>query len=169
MYKKISILLLGIIAIMNKPAFSQQTEVYPKVMGYFSVTQPFATLVNGTFTSNFGNVYDVSFPFGLNLLKSDKFGFSFEVSPTIRTEKNISKISTISFQPGAMFRYGHGFTLITRLAFETSGRYGFTPVFNKVIHHGKDCNIFAAVPFPVRIGNAQPWSISSGLQLGVSF
>ncbi len=152
-----------------KIGFAQQPVTYPKVTGYFSVVQPLTTYTNGAFSSNFGNVYVVGFPFGINLLKSDSFGISFEVAPAIRTEKNISKVSTVLFHPGAMFRFNHGFTFIGRMAFETNGRFGVTPVFNQVIKKGKDASLFVSVPFPVRFGNDQRASVGTGLQLGVSF
>jgi hypothetical protein len=161
----ITILLL----VAFKTGFAQQSATYPKVTGYFSILQPLTTYTNGSFTSNFGNVYVVGFPFGVNLLKSDSFGISFEIAPAIRTEKNISRVSTILFHPGAMFRFKHGFTFIGRMAFETSGRFGVTPVFNQVIKKGKDASLFVSVPFPVRFGNDLPASVSTGLQLGVSF
>jgi hypothetical protein len=152
-----------------KISFAQQPATYPKVTGCFSILQPLTTFSSGSFASNFGNVYVVGFPFGMNILKSDAFGISFEVAPAIRTEKNISKVSSILFHPGAMFRFKHGFTFIGRMAFETSGRFGVTPVFNQVIKKGKDASLFVSVPFPVRFGNDQPTTISTGLQLGVTF
>jgi hypothetical protein len=152
-----------------KTGLAQQSATYPRVTGYFSILQPLVTYTNDSFKSNFGNVYVVGFPFGVNILKSDSFGISFEVAPAIRTEKNISKVSTVLFHPGAMFRFKHGFTFIGRMAFETSGRFGVTPVFNQVIKKGKDASFFVSVPFPVRFGNDLPASVSTGLQLGVSF
>jgi hypothetical protein len=152
-----------------KTGFAQQSTIYPRVTGYFSILQPLVTYTNHSFAGNFGNVYIIGFPFGVNLLKSDSFGISFEVAPAIRTEKNISKVSTVLFHPGAMFRFKHGFTFIGRMAFETSGRFGVTPVFNQVIKKGKDASFFVSVPFPVRFGNDLPASVSTGLQLGVSF
>ncbi|MBD1394834.1 hypothetical protein [Mucilaginibacter glaciei] len=148
---------------------AQQAAVYPRITGYFSIVQPLTTFADGHFTSNVGKAYTVGFPFGINLLKSDNFGVSFEVAPAIRTEKNISKVSTVLFHPGAMFRFRHGFTFIGRMAFETNGRFGVTPVFNQVIKKGKDANLFVSVPFPVRFGNGLPASISTGVQIGVSF
>jgi len=161
----ITILLLAVFT----TCLEQQPAVYPRVTGYFSIIQPLATWTNNGVTGNFGNVYAVGFPFGVNILKSDQFGISFEVAPTIRTEKNISKVSTVLFHPGAMFRFKHGFTFIGRVAFESNGRFGVTPVFNQVIKKGKDASLFVSVPFPVRFGNDLPTSIGTGLQLGVSF
>jgi hypothetical protein len=148
---------------------AQQPVVYPRITGYFSVLNPIGIWNKNGFTSNFGPVYTVGFPFGMNILKSDKFGVSFEVAPSIRTENNISKLNSVLFHPGAMFRFKHGFTFIGRLAFETNGRFGLTPVFNQVIKKGKDANFFVSVPVPVRLGNDLPASVGTGLQLGVSF
>jgi hypothetical protein len=78
----------------------------------------------------------------LNILKSENFGISFEIAPAIRTGKNISKVSTVLFHPGAMFRFKHGFTFIGRMAFETNGRFGVTPVFNQVVKKSKDASLF---------------------------
>lgn len=150
-------------------ARAQQPVTYPKITGYFSIINPIGTLTEGHFHSNFGDVYNIGFPFGMNILKSDKFGVSFEVAPTIRTEKNISKVSNVLFHPGAMFRFKRGFTFVGRVAFESNGRFGFTPVFNQVIKKGKDASMFLSVPFPVRFGNDLPVSLSTGLQVGVSF
>ena len=160
---------LLILTLFVKTAYAQQPPTYPRVTGYFSFVTPIATWTNNHITPNFSDGYSIGFPMGINLLKSDKFGISFEIAPTIRTENNVSKVSTVLFHPGAMFRFNHGFTIIGRLAFETSGRFGVTPVFNKVVIKGKDANLFVSVPFPVRMGNNLPLSIGTGLQVGVSF
>src|SRR3954466_6705856 len=74
---------------------AQQPASYPRVTGYFSVVNSIGTWTEHGFTSNFSDVYTVAFPFGMNLLKSDKFGISFEVAPAIRTENHISKVSSV--------------------------------------------------------------------------
>ncbi|MDB5020973.1 MAG: hypothetical protein JWQ28_2100 [Pedobacter sp.] len=158
-----------ILVLFYLSAKAQQPAMYPRITGYFSIVNPIGTWTEHGFTSNFSNVYTVAFPFGINLLKSDKFGVSFEVAPALRTENHISKVSSVLFHPGAMFRFPHGFTFIGRLAFETNGRFGFTPVFNQVIKKGKDVSYFLAVPVPFRFGNNQSGSFGTGLQFGVSF
>jgi hypothetical protein len=148
---------------------SEQAHTYPRVTGYFSVLHPVGTWNKDGFHDNFSDIYTLVFPFGMNILKSDKFGISFEVAPAIRTEHNISKVNSVLFHPGAMFRFKHGFTFISRIAFDTTGRFGFTPVFNQVIKKGKNANLYLALPVPVRFGNDQSASLSTGLQVGVSF
>ena len=162
----LTLIFVSICCIVSK---AQQPTIYPRVTGYFSILNPIGTWTEHGFTSNFSGVYTIAFPFGINLLKSDRFGVSFEVAPAIRTENRISKVSSILFHPGAMFRFKHGFTFISRMAFETNGRFGVTPVFNQVIRKGKDASFFLSVPVPIRFGNDLPSSVGTGLQLGVSF
>ena len=68
-----------------------------------------------------------------------------------------------------MFRFDHGFTFISRLAFETEGRYGFTPVFNQVYLRTKDVNYFVALSLPARFGDSEPASLGLNLQIGFTF
>ncbi len=53
-----------LLLLILKVGFAQQTAIYPKVTGYFSILQPLTTYTDGSFTSNFGNVYVIAFPFG---------------------------------------------------------------------------------------------------------
>lgn len=169
--KRLAGLLLFILVSVHsvKAQQGEPAHTYPRVTGYFSVLHPIGTWNKDGFHDNFSDVYTIVFPFGMNIIKSDKFGISFEIAPAIRTEHNISKVSSVLFHPGAMFRFKHGFTFIGRAAFETNGRYGFTPVFNQVIKKGKDASLYLALPIPVRFGNDQPASLTTGIQVGVSF
>ncbi|MDP9047147.1 MAG: hypothetical protein M3N14_03360 [Bacteroidota bacterium] len=143
---------------------------YPKVVGYLSFIIPIVTIDQNSTTTNFSKgTASIGFPVGLNVLYSDKFGFSYEFTPTIKSTGGTSKVSNLLFDPGTMFRFQHGFTIITRLAFETSGRYGFTPVFNKVYARTKDVNYFVALSLPNRFGNSAPESIGLNLQIGFTF
>ncbi|QIL37964.1 hypothetical protein G7074_00885 [Pedobacter sp. HDW13] len=118
---------------------------------------------------NFDKSYSVSFPIGLNLYKSDKIGFSFELAPAIKFENNASEVSNLVFHPGVIFPLKHGFSYLTRLAFETIGQYGLTPVLSKTIVTRKTLSYFMRVVAPVRIGNEKPTSIGLALQFGVAF
>jgi hypothetical protein len=143
---------------------------YPKVVGYLSFILPLETLQSGTFTPNFDHhVTSIGFPVGVNVLYSKSFGFSYEFTPTVKTSAGSSKMSNLLFDPGTMFRFDHGFTIITRLAFETSGRYGFTPVFNQVYARTKAVNYFVALSLPNRFGNAEAYSLGLNLQIGFTF
>jgi len=146
---------------------------YPKAVGYLSFILPLATLQNNTLTRESETATSIGFPTGVNVLYSSKFGFSYEFTPTIKMTNTYSKMSNLLFDPGVMFRYKHGFTFIPRLAFETSGRYGVTPVFNEVYLRTKSVNYFVAFSVPMRWGEDDgvmaPFSIGLNLQIGFIF
>jgi hypothetical protein len=143
---------------------------YPRAVGYVSFILPLETLQSGTLTPNFDHhASSIGFPVGINVLYSDRFGFSYEFTPTVKASGGSSKMSNLLFDPGTMFRFDHGFTIITRLAFETEGRYGFTPVFNQVYARTKAVNYFVALSLPNRFGNSEPYSIGLNLQIGFTF
>lgn len=154
------------------PAVTQLLSVpksYPRAVGYLSFIVPVLTIDKDATTWNFNGTTKIGFPVGVNVLYSDRFGFSYEFTPTITATKASSKVSNLLFDPGTMFRFDHGFTIITRLAFETAGRYGFTPVFNQVYAHTKYVNYFIAGSLPVRFGNGAPASIGVNVQFGFTF
>ena len=160
---------LVFIAFKPTTVAAQQAPAYPKVTGFFGIVHPIGAFYSGSFHSGLSGVRTIGFPFGVNILKSETFGVSFEFVPYIRTENNVSKVNSVLFHPGAVFRFKHGFNLIGRLAFETNGRYGVTPVVNQVIIKGKDASMFVSVPFPIRFGNGLPTSAGAALQVGVTF
>jgi hypothetical protein len=147
-------------------------STYPKVVGYVSFILPLETLTisTGKFSPNFSDhTSSIGFPIGVNVLYSDKFGFSYELTPTVKASGGSSKMSNLLFDPGTMFRFSHGFTIISRLAFETSGRYGFTPVFNQVYARTKAVNYFVALSLPNRFGESEAATIGLNLQIGFTF
>ncbi|MDI9366667.1 MAG: hypothetical protein QM541_17045 [Flavobacterium sp.] len=165
---------IGILLVTT--SFAQQTTTttaavtYPKSYGYFSVVHPLVTVDKDETLYNFSNgAYTIGFPFGVNILTSNTSGFSFEIVPFVKSAGGTSKTSNVLFHPGYMFRKKHGFTILTRAAFETSGRYGATLVFNKIIAKTKTNNIFIATPIPFRFGNDKPASVGFNVQIGITF
>jgi hypothetical protein len=108
-------------------------------------------------------------PTGINIWKSQKVGFSMEFVPFVRAENGSSKMNNFLFHPGVLLSLGKGFTFAGRAAFETSGRYGFTPVLNKTVIKNKNNSYFVAMPLPVRFGNDKPTSFTIGFQFGIAF
>jgi hypothetical protein len=143
--------------------------VYPKITGYFGIVHPIATLSSEQTNVNFRDYYAVGFPTGINIWKSSKIGFSFEVVPNIRVQGNSDKVTNLLFHPGVLVALGKGYTFAGRAAFESSGRYGFTPVLNKTVIKGDNCSYFVAVPLPVRFGNDHPATFTVGFQFGIAF
>ncbi|MBP6391582.1 MAG: hypothetical protein KA352_11900 [Flavobacteriales bacterium] len=160
-----------LLSLSIRGAVAQNTTApaYPQIKGYFSVLHPIATLDQDTVIYNLVNSYTVLVPVGLNLLKSDHIGFSFELAPTIKVENGQDRVTSLLFHPGILFRRSHGFTFATRLAFETNGRYGITPIFNQVVVKRTDVSYFVAGSLPARFGNNKPGTIGIAVQLGVNF
>ncbi|HEV7622241.1 MAG TPA: hypothetical protein VGO09_10920 [Flavisolibacter sp.] len=161
--------ILAIAISVPMSAFTQTTSVvYPRIVGYIGILHPLVSFSKGTTTSNFNGSYTVGMPTGVNIWKTPKLGFSLEVVPFIRASGGQSKMNNLLIHPGLLFGLGNGFTMAGRFAFETSGRYGVTPVLNKTFK-GKSINYFLAVPVPARFGNDQPVSLGIGFQFGISF
>ena len=155
-------------------AATPSSPVYPQVKGYLSFIIPWVTTQGRVTTPEFKTATNIGFPFGVMILYSPTFGFSFEVTPSLMYEHQTakspaSKTSNVLFDPGPMFRFKHGWTFIPRLAFETGGRYGVTPVLNKIVARTKAVNYFVAVSAPMRAGNSEPTSIGGNLQIGFIF
>ena len=150
--------------------YSQPLAGYPKITGYVGILHPLVTYArNEKPHYNFDGAYVVGMPTGINIWKSPAIGFSMEFVPLIRAANGTSKMNNFLFHPGALLGLGKGFTLATRAAFETSGRYGFTPVLNKIVKKNRNSGYFIAVPVPVRFGNELPTSVTVGFQFGITF
>lgn len=155
-------------------AVSDSKPNYPYVKGYLSFIIPWVTINKEEMVTEFERATTIGFPVGLNVYYGDKFGFSYEFTPLVVWQKSdgkagTSKTSNLVFDPGPIFRFQHGFNIVARLAFETQGRYGFTPVFNKVYARTRDVDYWFSLSLPARFGNSQPPSIGVNLQIGFTF
>jgi len=166
--KKITLIIV-LTLFYNGYALAQSSNEYPKVVAYFSINHPLLTISSNLPAYNFDHSYTVGFPIGINIIKSDQLAYSIEIVPTINSAKGVTKTSNLSIQPGLIFRYPKGFNVLTRLAFETGGRYGTNLVFNKVLYKTKMNSYWVSVPIPARFGNSVPASVGIGLQFGVTF
>jgi len=156
------------IALLFSSQLTAQTT-YPRITGYAGILHPIVHFGDGGTHWNFDGAYVGGLPTGINIWKSQKIGFSCEFVPFIRAANGTSKMNNFLFHPGVLVSLGHGFTFAGRAAFETSGRYGLTPVLNKVIKKNKDCSYFVAIPVPARFGNDHPATIGIGFQFGIAF
>ncbi|HEX9503437.1 MAG TPA: hypothetical protein VF974_03920 [Patescibacteria group bacterium] len=166
------LVIFAVLCFFFKNSFAQQdhpTPTYPSVAGFFAVFVPIVIVSNGTSTTNFSNTSMIAFPFGFNLLKSNRWGYSMEMVPFIFAQKGSSRLQFVLFHPGFMFRFDHGFTFIPRLAFQTDGRYGFTPVFSKIILRAKDYQVYISLSEGARFGNNLPAAFITSGQVGISF
>lgn len=166
----LSLLLLLVLRCFSPDAQAQTiTPVFPKIAGYVGIVHPLVTFSETGTSKNFQHAYTVGMPLGINIWKSPKVGFSFEIVPFIKADKEASKTSNLLIHPGVLWALGRGFTFAGRAAFETAGRYGITPVLNKVIVKNTNVSYFVALPLPVRFGNNQPASATIAIQFGIAF
>lgn len=170
-YRSVFLFVVLLLCLHAEYVFAQTppTPTYPRMVGYLGVLHPLLTIDGNGSETNFKDYYLVGFPIGLNLWKTKQIGFSVEVVPLIRAQDGTSRVANVLFHPGVLVNLGHDFTFAGRLAFETSGRYGITPVFNKIVRHGQTLNYFVAVPLPIRFGNDRPMSATIGFQFGIVF
>lgn len=154
---------------VGKRSSPQSATTYPRITGYVGIMHPIVTFSDGKSTVNFKDYYLGGLPTGINIWKSSKIGFSAEFVPFIRAENGHSKMNNFLFHPGVLVSLGHGFILAGRAAFETSGRYGVTPVINWIFKKGTYSSYYLAIPVPSRFGNDQPASVGIGFQFGITF
>jgi len=147
----------------------QAAATYPKITGYVGIMHPIVIFSKDETTTNFKDYYVGGLPTGINIWKTDKIGFSAEFVPFIKADSTGSKMNNFLFHPGILVALGRGWTLAGRAAFETSGRYGFTPVINKIVKKNKNSGYFIAVPLPCRFGNNHQATYAIGFQFGITF
>lgn len=178
MKKKSHFLLCGLLLFFSNDIFCQvapptQTSApapaYPVIVAYTCVFLPIVSTNSKTTTWNFSNTFSIGIATGINILFSDKMGFSFDLTPVVTTTNGTSKVANLIFDPGAIFRLKKGFALITRLAFETAGRFGESTIIAKSFTPKKRSSLFAALGVPLRFGNNLPASIGASFFFGISF
>ncbi len=164
---KFRLLFSALVLCISVTVFSQTTN--PKIYFSTGIVHQIVAISSDAPSYNFSSYYQIGFPTCVNVWKTSTVGFSMQFIPTIRSEKGISKMSNFLFHPGIMLALGKGYTFIGRTAFETSGRYGITPIFSKTIIKGKYSNVYVATPLPLRFGNDKPFSFSPSFEFGITF
>lgn len=160
---------IALLLALSAAVSSQEIDAPAKVTAYVGIVHPLVTYASGDFTPNFKDRYVVGMPTGINVRREGHLGFSLEMVPYISVQQGKSSMSNFLFHPGVLFPLGRGFTFIGRAAFETSGRFGFTPVLSKVITKGRSGDVFLAIPVPVRFGNEHDASVTAAFQFGFIF
>lgn len=148
---------------------AQAQNNFIKITGFFGIIHPLVTVSSLETTVNFRDYYTVGFPFGVNFWKTSTTAFSIEIIPFVKAENGSAKMYNVLFHPGLVFDVGNGFRISARAAFETAGRYGFTPIFTKTIYKAKSNSYYIALGIPARFGNDKPGSIGTALQIGTAF
>jgi hypothetical protein len=148
---------------------NQPSGAFPEIKGYVGIVHPIYTWSKEGNTANFKYYYTVGNPWGINIWKSKKVGVSFEFTPFIRSDVRGSRVSNFLFHPGILYRLKYDFMLIGRAAYETAGRYGVTPILNKVLIRYPKSNVFVAALLPIRFENNHAPSYTVAFQFGIGF
>jgi hypothetical protein len=163
-----SLIVLSLLAPPQAVVAQAGQHDHPRTVLYQGILHPLVTLSDHAPVFNFSEYYLVGFPVGVNLWKTANIGYSLEVVPFVRAEGGTSRVSNVLIHPGLLLGLGKGFALASRLAFETSGRYGLTPVLNKTFRRPGPVSYFVAMPLPIRFGTDRAASFTIGLQVGIT-
>lgn len=164
--KKSLIILISLFALTTSLAQTKnETQVKESSLSvYVGTAIPIASVDKNEVSTNFEDNTTLAFPIGLNIKKSEKLSYSFELAPVIQWTKNGSSVTSLSFLPGVLL-HNKKFTYGIRGAFETSGRYGMsfsalTPIIKK-----EHINIVLGLPLDLRFGNNLPTNLGTGILL----
>ena len=153
----------------NSGPAREEEKKFPEIKGYAGLVHPLYTWSSEANQPNFRDYYLVGNPWGINLWKTKKVGLSFEFTPFIKSDSKTTRLSNFQFHPGILYRLGKNTTFVFRLAYETSGRFGATPILNQIVWRGKETNFFVAVLVPTRFGNNHAASVTAAFQFGIGF
>jgi len=113
------------------------------------------------------------FPIGLAIQKSEKLAFDMEIAPFFTRQK----LDMFLFQSGILYSLSPNYAIGGKLAFESTGFYGFTPSIRRNFALAKQ-NFFLEMFFPTRFGTTTNSSDSEQIkwqytalafQLGINF
>jgi hypothetical protein len=138
--------------------------------GHIGAVFPLLTHVDGE-TTTIGDDFQVGFPMGITVKKSDRFAFDLELVPGVDDDP---QTVSLTVHPGALWGLGSGFTLGLRAAFDVSGdAWGFTPLLNKGFARGSH-TLFVEAVVPIRFqtedeAGDKHTAVGFGVHLGVGF
>ncbi|GCD78742.1 hypothetical protein JCM31826_22240 [Thermaurantimonas aggregans] len=147
----------------------------PKVGAYFSVVTHLKDYDLHKRNVELLPLHSVGFPVGVNFWIAKNFAFSIEFVPSVRLNEHVDQVNNsitttgLLFHPGFTYTFSDHYGFSARIAFESNGQVGFTPVIGRTFYHLKNSNFSVSIPFPFRFGGNLPTTLSVGLQLGWGF
>jgi hypothetical protein len=143
---RVSWLALGVMVAFASPASAQN-----RLGGHFGFVLPLVTWADGT-TTTISDDFQIGFPMGITVKKTDKVAFDLELVPFIQNEPlNIS----LTVHPGVIFPLEHGLAAGVRMAFDVNAAsWGFTPLLSKSFPMKNGCAFFAEFDLPIRFQEA---------------
>jgi hypothetical protein len=129
------------------PVASAQTTVG----GHIGLLVPWVTHAGGS-TTNVFDSYSLGLPFGITVKGTGRMFVDFEFIPTMSQNP---RATTLTVDPGILWRLNHGFTVGLRGVFDVNtSQGGFVPLVNKswTLRHGTGFfkTFFAEIDVPVK-------------------
>ncbi len=140
-----------------------------EIKGYFGIVHPIVFFDKGVTKFNFKENYTIGFPFGINIPINKKIGYTIEVAPFIFSDSISTKVNSILIHPGLYYNVPNKFRIYTRLAFETTGRFGYTFILSKSFYSFNKSSVYTSIPIAIRYGNNKSNNASIGLLFGITF
>ncbi|WMJ74698.1 hypothetical protein RCC89_16210 [Cytophagaceae bacterium ABcell3] len=158
-------------ALYGTPIFAQTGAVEvqkvesPRVGGYLGVvTSMFETTFEAP-DSRILPLRSIGIPFGVNFWLHEKLAFSIEFVPILSIQAENFRTEGLLVHPGLIWNLSEKTSFSGRVAFESNGQFGFTPIIARSLYTGKYSSYSIAIPVPVRFGNQMPANMAVGLVL----
>lgn len=157
-------------------AFTLPALAQTSVGGHIGVLVPWVTWQGGQTTTVF-DYYSIGMPFGVTVRGQSRVFVDFEFIPTVSQVPHQTHETTLTVDPGVLYKLDHGFTVGLRAAFDiNSSRVGFVPLVNKswklTKGDGFFKTFFAEVDLPLKFSRppggpaTNPFTIATQFGLG---
>ena len=165
---------LAVIALALLGVSGRRLQAQTTVGGHIGFLVPWVTRAGGETTSVFDS-YSLGLPFGVSVQGQGRMFVDFEFIPTVNQSPHET---TLTVDPGILYKLDHGFTVGLRAAFDVnSSRVGFVPLVNKSWKLRNQIGIFktvfAEVDVPVKFsrppGGAATNPVTFATQFGFGF
>ncbi len=153
---------------------SQSVRAQTTVGGHLGFLVPWVTHQGGQTTTVFDS-YSFGMPIGISVQGQGRMFVDFEFIPTVSQSP---RGTTLTVDPGVLYKLNHGFTVGLRAVFDiNASRAGFIPLVNKgwKLHQpiGVFKSVYAEVDVPVKFSRptGQPATnpVTFATQFGFSF
>jgi hypothetical protein len=168
-FSRFAVTAVVLLVVPKQPVHAQTT-----VGGHLGFLVPWVTHEGGQTTSVFDS-YSFGMPFGISVQGQGRMFVDFEFIPTINQSP---RGTTLTVDPGVLYKLDHGFTVGLRAVFDIdSSRAGFIPLVNKgwKLQHpiGIFKTVYAEVDVPVKFsrppGGPATNPVTFATQFGFSF
>jgi hypothetical protein len=126
------LLCFGAITVALQVAAGAAAHAQTTVGGHVGIGIPWVTWAGGPNgeTTNVFKSYSINVPFGITVQGQGPVFFDFEFVPGVN--QGPPHNTSLTVDPGVLFKLGHGFTFGMRAAFDVNtSRVGFIPLLNK--------------------------------------